>query len=313
MELEYQPFHLRECIESALDLVVTRAAENHLDLACLIDEEVPQALHGDVTRIRQILLNLLSNAVKFTESGEVVIMVSRDHESEAIGLQNYIHFSVRDTGLGIPKDRMNRLFESFTQVDASTTRKYGGTGLGLAISKSLVHMMGGEIWVESEGIAGRGSTFHFTLAGERAHLEPTLPSPERQSLLQGKRLLIVDDNDTNRRILKLQTEKWNMTAVDTPHPREALAKIEHGEKFDAIVVDMFMPEMDGAALARSIRQHMPDIPIMLFSSLGQREAGFDQGLFNAYLAKPLKQSLLFDAMAGIPADSQPRPCPPPLN
>jgi PAS domain S-box-containing protein len=299
MELEYQPFHLRECIESALDLVATRAAENHLDLACLIDEDVPQALHGDVTRIRQILLNLLSNAVKFTESGEVVITVSRDHESEAIGLQNYIHFSVRDTGLGIPKDRMNRLFESFTQVDASTTRKYGGTGLGLAISKSLVHMMGGEIWVESEGIPGRGSTFHFTLAGERAHLEPTPPSPERQILLQGKRLLIVDDNDTNRRILKLQTEKWNMTAVDTPHPREALAKIEHGEKFDAIVVDMFMPDMDGAALARSIRQHMPDIPIMLFSSLGQREAGFDQGLFNAYLAKPLKQSLLFDALAGI--------------
>ncbi len=299
MELEYQPFHLRDCIESALDLVVTRAAEHHLDLACLIDEDVPQALHGDVTRIRQILLNLLSNAVKFTESGEVVITVSRDHESEAIGLQNYIHFSIRDTGLGIPRDRMNRLFESFTQVDASTTRKYGGTGLGLAISKSLVHMMGGEIWVESEGIAGRGSTFHFTLAGERAHLEPTLPAPERQILLQGKRILIVDDNDTNRRILKLQTEKWKMITVDTSHPREALAKIERGEKFDAVVVDMFMPEMDGAALARSIRQHMPEIPIMLFSSLGQREIAFDQGLFNAYLAKPLKQSLLFDALAGI--------------
>jgi PAS domain S-box-containing protein len=299
MELEYQPFHVRDCIESALDLVVTRAAEHHLDLACLIDEDVPLALHGDITRIRQILLNLLSNAVKFTESGEVVITVSREHEAEVIGLKNYIHFTVRDTGIGIPKDRMNRLFESFTQVDASTTRKYGGTGLGLAISKSLVHLMGGEIWVESEGIPGRGSTFHFIIAGEPAHLETGTPAPERQTLPQGKRILIVDNNDTNRRILKLQTEKWNMIVVDTPHPSEALAKIEREEKFDVIIVDMFMPDIDGATLARKIRELDPHIPIMLFSSLGQRESAFDRGLFNAYLSKPLKQSLLFDALAGI--------------
>ena len=155
MELEYLPFNLRECIESALDLVVTRAAEHHLDLACIIDEDVPQAIYGDVTRVRQILLNLLSNAVKFTESGEVVITVSRDRETEAIGLKNYLHFTVRDTGIGIPKDRMNRLFTSFSQVDASTTRKYGGTGLGLAISKRLVNIMGGEIWIESEGIPAK--------------------------------------------------------------------------------------------------------------------------------------------------------------
>jgi PAS domain S-box-containing protein len=134
MELEYLPFNLRECIESALDLVVTRAAEHHLDLAYIVDEDVPQVIYGDVTRVRQILLNLLSNAVKFTESGEVVVTVARDRETEALGLKNYLHFTVHDTGIGIPKDRMDRLFTSFSQLDASTTRKYGGTGLGLAIS-----------------------------------------------------------------------------------------------------------------------------------------------------------------------------------
>ena len=177
MELEYLPFNLRECIESALDLVVTRAAEHHIDLACVIDEDVPQAISGDVTRLRQILLNLLGNAVKFTEQGEIVVTVSRDREAEQAGLKNYLHFAVRDTGIGIPKERMNRLFQSFSQVDASTTRKYGGTGLGLAISKRLVELMGGEIKVESEGIPGRGSVFHFTVAGEPAEVTPATAGP----------------------------------------------------------------------------------------------------------------------------------------
>lgn len=296
MELEYMSFNLRDCIESALDLVVTRAAEQHLDLAYIIDEDVPQAIYGDVTRVRQILLNLLSNAVKFTERGEVVITVSRDQETEAIGLKNYLHFTVHDTGIGIPKDRMNRLFASFSQVDASTTRKYGGTGLGLAISKRLVNLMGGEIWVESEGIAGKGATFHFTIAALPAPLEPPPPAPQALELLQNKRLLLVDDNNTNRRIFKLQTEKWGMNVVDTAYPREALQKIEGGEMYDLIVLDMFMPEMDGAMLAREIRKHYPQIPIILFSSFGQHELEFDPGIFNAYLAKPLKRSLLLDTL-----------------
>ncbi len=298
LELEYHPFQLHECIESALDLIVTRAAEHHLDLACLIDDDVPQAIYGDVTRVRQILLNLLSNSVKFTESGEVVVTVSRDKELEASGLKNYLHFVVRDTGIGIPQDRMSRLFQSFSQVDASTTRKYGGTGLGLAISKRLVNLMGGEIWVESNAIDGRGSAFHFTLAGEPAPLEPEAPAFESPKFLQGKCLLIVDDNDTNRRILKLQAEKWNMVVVDTPRPREALDKIERGERYDAIVLDMFMPEMDGSLLAREIRKHSPHVPIALFSLLGQR-AVEDRELFNAYLAKPLKQMLLLDVLTAL--------------
>jgi PAS domain S-box-containing protein len=299
MELEYLPFNLRDCIESALDLVVTRAAEHHLDLAYIIDEDVPQAIYGDVTRVRQILLNLLSNAVKFTERGEVVITVSRDQETETIGLKNYLHFTVRDTGIGIPKDRMNRLFASFSQVDASTTRKYGGTGLGLAISKRLVNLMAGEIWVESEGIAGQGARFHFTIAALPAPLEPSSPASEGMAVLQNKRLLLVDDNNTNRRIFKLQTEKWGMIVVDTPYPHEALNKIEGGEKYDLIVLDMFMPEMDGAMLAREIRKHYPYIPIILFSSFGQYDLEFDTGVFNAYLAKPLKRSLLLDTLIAL--------------
>jgi PAS domain S-box-containing protein len=299
MELEWQPFNLRECIESALDLVVTRAAEHHLDLACVIEDNLHQAIYGDVTRLRQILLNLLSNAVKFTESGEVVVTVARDTEMGALGLRNFLRFTVRDTGIGIPKDRMNRLFTSFSQVDVSTTRKYGGTGLGLAISRRLVNLMGGEIWVESEGIAGKGATFTFTIVGEPATLEQPLPAPEALALLKDKCLLLVDDNDTNRRIFKLQTEKWDMSVVDTAFPREALAQVQRGESFDLIVLDMFMPEMDGPTLAREIHKLSPKIPIILFSSFGHRETEFEPGLFNAYLAKPLKQSLLFDTLISL--------------
>jgi len=307
MELEYLPFNVRECIESALDLVVTRAAEHHLDLACVIEDDVPHAISGDVTRLRQILLNLLSNAVKFTESGEVVVIVSRGHvpsskitdmKLETSQLET-LHFTVRDTGIGIPQDRMSRLFESFTQVDASTTRKYGGTGLGLAISKRLVELMGGEIYAESEGIAGKGSAFHFTIQAEPAEISPVASNRESEQMLHGKRVLIVDDNDTNRLIFKLQTEKWGMISHDTAFPRSALSMIERGETFDIIVLDMFMPDMDGEMLAREIRKRDSTTPLLLFSSLGQRDIGLEKGLFDAYLAKPLKPSLLFDVLAGI--------------
>src|SRR5206468_10476154 len=179
---------------------------------------------------RQILLNLFSNAVKFTEAGEVVLEVGGwKLEAGAPGSSvqppaSTLHFSVRDTGLGIPPDRLDRLFRSFSQVDVSTTRKYGGTGLGLAISKRLAEMMGGEMWVESAGVAGRGSVFHFSLQAEaapespaRAHLSGAQPQ------LRGRRLLMVDDNATNRRILALQVEAWGMQAQATGSPREALA------------------------------------------------------------------------------------------
>ena len=299
MEIESRPFDLRECVESALDLVTGRAIEKGLDTAYLFEDDVPPAISGDVTRLRQILLNLLSNAVKFTEKGEVVISVtSRPVTAENVELT----FAVRDTGIGLSEEGMSRLFQSFSQADSSTTRKYGGTGLGLAISRRLTEMMGGLMWAESKGV-GRGSTFTFTIQA------PIVELPESegrayigmQSELQGKRALIVDDNETNRYILNMQTSKWGMHTRDTESPEQALAWLQNGESFDIAILDMHMPEIDGVDLARRIRRIDAKIPLVLFSSLGRREVGVDAeaGLFAAYLTKPLKQSQLFDTLTGL--------------
>ena len=191
LELESHPFLLRECMENALDLLAARAAEKSLDLAYYVAEETPEAIVGDITRLRQVLVNLLSNAIKFTEQGEVVLSVSAEPASEgnqdAPGGLNRLHFKVRDTGIGIPAERMDRLFQSFSQVDASTTRRYGGTGLGLAISKRLSELMGGEMWVESQ--PGSGSTFHFTILAAPAAAPARAFLDEVQPLLQDKRAL----------------------------------------------------------------------------------------------------------------------------
>jgi signal transduction histidine kinase/DNA-binding response OmpR family regulator len=295
MELENQPFHLRECIESALDLVATNAAEKNLDLACEIADGTPRAIFGDVTRLRQILLNLLTNAVKFTEKGEVVVIVK---SSKSAG--NKLEISVRDTGIGIPGDRMDRLFNSFTQVDASTTRKYGGTGLGLVISKRLAELMGGEMWVESEG-AQKGSSFYFTIQAEPAELpkQYRVADPVR---LHDKSVLIVDDNRTNRHILVTQLGKWGMFPHEFESPIEALKWIQEGATFDIAIFDMHMPEMDGVQLAREVykrrRQQTP--PLVLFSSVGPRkDIAEDKGLFATLIFKPLKLSQLFDALIGV--------------
>jgi signal transduction histidine kinase/DNA-binding response OmpR family regulator len=299
MDLEAQPFDLREGVESALDLVSARAAEKGLDLAYLISDGTPAAIVGDVTRLRQILLNLLSNAVKFTESGEVVLSVTAKR-LDASGPDYELTFSVRDTGIGIPPDRIERLFESFSQVDASTARKYGGTGLGLAISKRLTEMMGGAISVASR--VDHGSEFRFTVRAPSA--EGTVP-PRRelrgtQPTLDGKRVLVVDDNETNRRILAAYLDAWGMAVRMTGSPREARAWIQAGEPFDVGILDMHMPEMDGIALARAIREQRTaaTLPLMLFTSLGRREAGAESVGFSAHLTKPIKPSQLFDALAG---------------
>ncbi|MEM8728475.1 MAG: GAF domain-containing protein [Pseudomonadota bacterium] len=294
MDIEEHPFDLRECIESALDLISGRAADKQLDLAYIIDDAVPAAISADLTRLRQILLNLLSNAVKFTEAGEVVLsLTQRKAENGAVALD----FSVRDTGIGLSEEGMSRLFQSFSQADSSTTRKYGGTGLGLAISKRLAELMGGTMWATSDG-PGQGSTFHFSITAKPA----ALPKADRRDLLgrqtemTGKRLLMVDDNATNRKILRLQTEKWGAMTRSVEDPREALKLLEDGAVFDLAILDMHMPEMDGATLARRIRALGKDLLLILFSSLGQREVEADGDLFAAYLAKPLKQSHLFDTL-----------------
>ena len=307
MDIEAAPFDLRECVESALDLVSTRAAEKHLDIAYVFEGDVPSAVNGDVTRLRQILLNLLSNAVKFTEKGEVVLTVSAGTTNAVAELR----FAVRDTGIGLSAAGLSRLFQSFSQADSSTTRKYGGTGLGLAISKRLAELMGGTMWAESVG-PGQGSTFFVTINARPAQL-PTNTRREfigTQPALAGKRVLVVDDNATNRKILALQAAKWGMAPRATESPAEALRWLKDGDAFDAAILDMHMPEMDGVALAKRIREEGSALPMVLFTSLGRREAGEADGLFAAHLAKPLRQSQLFDTLMTLlaheAADSTPR-------
>jgi len=298
MDIESHPFDLRECVESALDLVSARATEKNLDIAYLFEGDVPAAVNGDLTRLRQIILNLLSNAVKFTEHGEVVLTVGC-LPGDADG-RVQLAFAVRDTGIGLTADGMSRLFQSFSQADSSTTRKYGGTGLGLAISKRLAELMGGRMWAESEG-TGRGSTFRFTIEATVASLPPSRRREYGgvQPELDGKRVLVVDDNDTNRRVLALQAGKWGMAARAFESPLEALKALDAGEAFDVAILDMHMPEMDGVELARRMRGSHEKLPLVLFSSLGRREGGETDGLFDAYLAKPVHQSHLFDTLVGL--------------
>jgi PAS domain S-box-containing protein len=301
LELEHRPLVLRDCVESALDIVAASATAKGLDLACLIDPETPVALVGDPARLRQILGNLLTNAVKFTDEGEVVLSVGCAAVSDGVdraGRPLYrLNFAVRDTGIGIPGDRMDRLFQSFSQVDASTTRRYGGTGLGLAISKRLSELMGGTMWAESR--PGAGSTFHFTVTAEEAP-SPIKPGPEPFGL-SGKCLLVVDDNAANREVVRRQSMTWGMVLRDTGSPAEALEWIRRGDPFDLAILDMQMPEMDGLTLAREIRRFRDarSLPLVLLTSLGHRKEDLQTGVqFGAYLTKPIKASQLFDALIG---------------
>jgi CheY-like chemotaxis protein len=268
---------------------------------------VPRGIRSDVTRLRQILLNLLSNAIKFTEEGEVVLTVSKQKRGK-----NGLLFTIRDTGIGISPDHMGRLFQSFSQADSTTTRKFGGTGLGLVISKRLSEMMGGEMKAESEGVVGKGSTFKFSIVAKSAKVKAKKPRYDENKLqvaLEGKQVLIVDDNATNRRILTLQTEKWGMQPRATRSPRQALKWIKAGEHFDLAILDVQMPDMDGVMLTQKIQQ-LPDtnkLPIVLLTSLGYREIDNEQIEVAAFLTKPLKPSHLFDVLAGIFAMNIVRP------
>ena len=294
MELEQQPFDVRKCVESALDLLGHRAREKSLDLGGLVTQHTPAALVGDVTRVRQILVNFLGNAVKFTESGEIVVEVDAqplDGEES----WHEVHFSVRDTGIGIPADRMDRLFKSFSQVDVSTTRKFGGTGLGLAISKRLADLMGGRVWVESA--EGKGSTFHFTIRAQATESPDPLYHLTDEPLIQGKRVLVVDDNPTNRHSVALQVQPWGMEPVTVASGQEALHLLKQGERFDLAVLDMQMPEMDGLMLAEEIRRYRDadSLPLIMLSSIGERPDDPRMDHFKALLFKPARSSQLYDS------------------
>ncbi|ACB36365.1 multi-sensor hybrid histidine kinase [Leptothrix cholodnii SP-6] len=321
LEIEQQRFDLRRCVEDALDLVAPRALEKRLNLAYLIEDGTPENLVGDVTRIRQILANLLSNAVKFTHQGEVLVIIDSEPVDAGDGPLHRIHFAVQDSGIGIAAEHLPRLFQSFTQVDASTTRKYGGTGLGLAISKRLAELMGGTVSVQSE--PGQGSVFRVSVLARAAEApEPADFLQRNVPALVGKRLLIVDDNLTNRRILTRMAMLWGMLPSTLPSALEALDRIRHGERYDAAVLDMSLPGIDGLELAVEIRRRRSaeELPIVMLTSLGQRHALADEqraGLA-AFLSKPIKASALFATLVAVvqgrqrAAPAGPAPGPQPL-
>lgn len=303
LELEQQPFYLNDCIEDALDLLATKVADKKLELAYILDKQVPTTIISDVTRLRQILVNLVSNAVKFTSVGEVVVYVTVNAVQSSEKELHELHFAVKDTGIGIPEERLNQLFQSFSQVDTSTTRQYGGTGLGLAISKRLCEMLGGRMWVESQ--KGVGSTFHFTILVKTAlEQERTyLNSIEPQFI--NKQVLIVDDNATNRQNLALQTESWGMIATAVSSGDEALELIMEGKVYNIAIIDLHMPTMDGVELARLFRlfNSSKNLPLVLLSSSTNsryeiNKPGVEE-LFADFLTKPIKQSQLFDTIYGI--------------
>jgi CheY-like chemotaxis protein/HPt (histidine-containing phosphotransfer) domain-containing protein len=312
LELEHHPFELHTCIEEALDLLAPKVAEKRLDLAYVVDDAIPKILVSDVTRLRQILVNLIGNAVKFTNRGEIVIEVASasrgpraiqpGHSQDTDFLRHpeewLLHFSVRDTGIGIPLDRQGRLFKSFQQVDASTTRHYGGTGLGLAICKRLTELMGGKIWVESD--SGKGATFHFTILAKAAAATAPPAWQSAQSQLAGKRLLIVEDNATNRRIIAHRGEQWGLVVETAASSREALQLLAKSHPFDAVILDLQLPDMDGLSLADEIRRQPGGrhLPLLLLSSVRLR--GDDTRPQHASIAvvvyKPIRPAQLLDAL-----------------
>ncbi|HXB45646.1 MAG TPA: two-component regulator propeller domain-containing protein [Puia sp.] len=289
MELEEKDFDLRNCIEEVLDVFAAKAAHAGLDLVYQIGDDVPSQISGDVTRLKQILINLVGNAVKFTEHGEVFVRVKL-LKCEKNGKME-LGFEVKDTGIGIPPDKLQRLFKAFSQVDSSTTRKYGGTGLGLIISEKLIGLMGGNISVQSE--PQKGSVFLFSIVTMAGVLPLYASQHHNMPELGRKRILVVDDNLTNRSILKIQLEQWKLEPVLASSGMQALDILSHQHGFDLVLTDMHMPEMDGIELAASIRGKYPRLPIMLLSSVGDELCKNYPELFCSVLTKPIRQNILY--------------------
>ena len=301
MELDTRPFDLRTCVENSLDLLSARAFEKNLDFAHQIDDSIPETIEGDSLRLRQILANLLSNAIKFTERGEILVQVrllSTKLDEPQDRTMLCLQFSVRDTGIGIQSDWLERLFKPFAQAEVSTARRYGGTGLGLAISKRLVELMGGKMWAES--VPGQGSTFHFTI-NVHANLQPeSYALAKHQPRLADLRLLIVDDNATVRSVLSERVAKWGMVPFSAESPQQALDWLRKGERYDLAVVDFQMPHMDGLALAAEIHKlsGAEMMPLVLLMPLGPRTEtpGGTRIVFAHTVTKPVKPAQLCEML-----------------
>jgi PAS domain S-box-containing protein len=293
IELEAQPLDLKDCVEDSLDLVATEASKKGLNLAYIIDTSSPGIIMGDPVRLRQILINLLSNAVKFTDRGEVMIAVSG---RKLEGSDHEVHFAIRDTGIGIPEDKIGHLFKLFSQVDASTTRRYGGTGLGLAISKRLVEIMGGKIWAESE--VGKGSTFYFTIIAEATTIKP---ASSRTNALQPQtdlkssqppilRILLAEDNPVNQKVALQMLRKIGYDADVAANGLEVLQALER-QPYDIILMDVQMPEMDGLEAAKNIRErwhnNLKIIAITAYALEGDRDRCINVGM-DDYISKPIQ-------------------------
>jgi len=297
LDLESTPVSLQECIEAVLDLNAVPASKKGLELLYWIESDVPPFILSDRTRLQQILLNLTTNAVKFTGAGEVVIRVRRQRDS---GGNNFLHFSVRDTGIGIPEDVRDRLFQVFSQVDSSTTRRFGGTGLGLAISRRLAEIMGGKIWVEST--AEKGSDFQFLIPLIPANAAPSETTQKPVTDLTGLHVLIVDDNATNRWILCEQTRNWGMIPCEITGGRQALALEESGEQIDLVLLDVQMPDMDGYTLAGELRARRPDLNIIILTSLADHDRSRLKNLrVSRFLTKPVKATILYETICAAVA------------
>ncbi len=304
LELDHAPFELRQCVEEALELVAAQAQAKGLELVYEFDPKIRHRFIGDASRLRQVLVNLLSNAVKFTETGEVVPVIVQLSERDMENGEHEVEVAVRDTGIGMTREQLGRLFQAFTQADASTTRRFGGTGLGLAISKPLVEAMGGRIWAESE--LGKGSTFRFTFRAPAAPHDPDalpLDGPD----LRGLHVLVVDDNATNRKVLRALSEAWGMQVWDSESPTSALDHLREDPSFQLALLDYNMPEMDGLSLAREIRnRHGASMTILILSSGGMPGAEVEvaTSIVQGTLGKPIRQSQLYNsllnALAGRP-------------
>jgi signal transduction histidine kinase/DNA-binding response OmpR family regulator len=303
LELEMLDFDVRCVVEETMDLLAHKAEAKRLELASLVHSNVPEQVRGDPGRLRQVLLNLLSNAVKFTEVGEVVLNVSLQEEDER---HARLRFVITDTGIGIPADRIDRLFKSFSQVDASTTRKFGGTGLGLAISRQLVELMGGDIAVEST--VGKGSTFHFSVLLEKQSA-PRAPVRFVPDHVRRLRVLVVDDNATNRKLLRMQLASWGCKHHEVESGPAALSALRDaartGKPYSLALVDYQMPEMDGEELSRQVKADgsIAQTPLVMLTSVGAmgEVARMEEAGITAYLTKPIKQSQLFDCLSAVVA------------